>query len=85
MLSTLRLSSKQEGLGVYYLLLPLLVPAACTTKRLSLDFHLLPSKQEGLGVYYHCARTRELNERFGDVQHRIQASMCWESDLNAGG
>ena len=24
-------------------------------------------------MYYHCARTRELNERFGDVQHRIQA------------
>lgn len=28
--------------------------------------------QEGFGCYYHCDSTRQLNERYGDVQHRIQ-------------
>jgi hypothetical protein len=26
------------------------------------------------GVFYHCDTTRRLNDRYGDMQHRIQVS-----------
>jgi hypothetical protein len=33
---------------------------------------LCPALQDVRGIYYHCDRTRQLNERFGDMQNRIQ-------------
>ncbi|EFN56890.1 hypothetical protein CHLNCDRAFT_144556 [Chlorella variabilis] len=37
--------------------------------------------EDGPGVYYHTDTTRRLNERFGDMQHRIQAG---GADMEAG-
>ena len=51
-------------------------PLAHTHNRSPLPATPTRARQEGLGAHYRCPATHQLNERFGDLLPRIQASGC---------